>query len=347
MAVSNHRGTIISALVTGSTGLLGANLVRLLASHGIPVKALARSREKANKQFGELANVETVVGDMTDLAGFAEALRGVDVVFHTAAYFRDSYAGGNHWEQLYQVNVVGTKSLLESAYIAGVRRFVQTSSIAVLAGPRGAVVDETMRREEHEANDYYRSKILCDRVVDDFLARHPDMWACMVLPGWMFGPGDIGPTSSGQLVLDFLRRKLPGVAPATFSVVDARDVAEGLYAAALNGGRGERYTVAGRHMTMRDLLQALEQVSGVKAPTSAIPFPLIYTLAFLNELWARTTGRPVLLSLATARVMADERERTRFDHTKSKRELATEFRPVRETLADVVSWYRNNGWVTQ
>ena len=60
-----------------------------------------------------------------------------------------------------------------------------------------------MRRNPEEADDYYRSKILADRKVDAFLETHLDMWACMVLPGWMVGPGDVGPTSSGQVILDF------------------------------------------------------------------------------------------------------------------------------------------------
>jgi len=106
-----------------------------------------------------------------------------------------------------------------------------------------------MRRNPEEADDYYRSKILADRKVDAFLKTHLDMWACMVLPGWMVGPGDVGPTSSGQVILDFLYRKLPGIPPATFPTVDARDVAEAMWLAAQKGRRGERYLVAGRHMS--------------------------------------------------------------------------------------------------
>lgn len=149
---------------------------------------------------------------MTSIAAFAEKLQGVDVLFHTAAYFRDSLkGGGKHWEELFATNVQGTVDLLSYAYRAGVRRVVHTSSNLVLWGPRSKVLNETMRRDECTANDYGRAKILSNRAVDRFLEPHSDMSACMVLPGWMFGPGDIGPTSSGQLILDFLGRKLPGM----------------------------------------------------------------------------------------------------------------------------------------
>src|SRR5262249_34504760 len=133
-----------------------------------------------------------------------------DAVFHTAAFFRDNYKGGSHARELHRINVAGTAELLRVAYAAGVRKFIHTSSIAVLNGPRHTAIDETMTRPLEDADDYYRSKILAEREVQRFLADHPDFWAAMVLPGWMHGPGDSGPTSAGQTVLDFANGRIPG-----------------------------------------------------------------------------------------------------------------------------------------
>ncbi|EIZ79446.1 NAD-dependent epimerase/dehydratase [Novosphingobium sp. Rr 2-17] len=330
------------AFVTGATGLLGNNLVRELIADGWRVRALARSPEKAAKQFAGL-DLEIVTGDMLDIPGFANALLGVDVVFHTAAYFRDSYKGGRHWDALYAANVEGTRALLDHAWSAGVRRVVHTSSIAVLRGIPGQIIDETMLRDERDADDYYRSKILADRAVLSFLDSHPDFWAVMVLPGWMHGPGDIGPTSAGQTVLDVAFERLPGVPPGSFSVVDARDVAKAMILANKRGRRGERYLAAGRHMTMGDLLPLIAQAVGVGAPTRRIPLFLLYLIGAGNELYARITGRPVLLSWAMARTVATENDRSRYDPARSKRELGLEFRPVTETLRDEVDWFRRHG----
>jgi dihydroflavonol-4-reductase len=286
-----------------------------------------------------------VEGNMSDVARFAGSLEGVDIVFHTAAHFRDSYKGGKHWDELYRTNVRGTADLISAAYRAGIRRFVHTSSIAVLDGPPGTQIDETMLRQESHADDYYRSKILSDKEVLGFLDTHPDMWTAMVLPGWMHGPGDIGPTSAGQTTLDFLKGKLPGVIPASFSLVDARDVTQALILAAEKGRRGDRYLAAGRNKTMADLFAALESVSGVKAPTRRIPIFMLYLLAVLQESWARLTKRPVLLSWAGVRLLTRERGRTQFNHEKSERELGLRFRPVEETLRDEIAWYRSNGWL--
>jgi len=337
---------IQSAFVTGSTGLLGNNLVRLLVSRGVHVKALARSREKAERQFTGLP-VEIVAGEMTTVPGFAEQLRGTEVLFHTAAYFRDNYKGGSHWRELYETNVRGTADLLSHAYSAGIRRVVHTSSTNVLSGAAGQPIDETMRRALNDGDDYSRSKILSDCEVDILLERHPDIWACMVLPGWMIGPGDIGPTPAGQLILDFLKRKLPGIPPATFSVVDARDVAEAMWAAATQGRRGERYIAAGYHITMAELFQGLEHISGVPAPSHSVPISLLYVLAAANEFWARVSRRPALISFASVRLMDQLRGRTHFDHRKSERELGVHFPSTEETLRDTLAWYRETAGVAQ
>jgi dihydroflavonol-4-reductase len=116
------------AFVTGATGLLGNNLVRLLIGRGVKVRALARSVEKARKQFGGLP-IDIVQGDLDNVSGFAHALAGVDAVFHAAAFFRDSYKGGTHGDELHRMNVVGTANLFNAAYAAGIRRFVHTARL--------------------------------------------------------------------------------------------------------------------------------------------------------------------------------------------------------------------------
>lgn len=332
------------AFVTGSTGLLGNNLVRILLAKGWRVRALARSVEKARRQFEGL-DVEVVEGDIANVKGFAAALVGVDALFHAAAYFRESYQGGAHWEQLHRINVVGTTELFEAAYAAGVRRAIHTSSIATLDGAPGVAIDESMWRKEEDADDYYRSKIQADRAVLKFLDRHPDFWAAFVLPGWMHGPGDSAPTSAGQTVLDFMHRKLPGIVPGTFSLVDARDVALAQVLALEKGIRGTRYLAAGREVSLADLVTRLERLTGIPAPRRRLPVWLLYVVGAIEELKARLTGKPALLSLATVKLIQREEGRSRYNHARTERELGLEFRPMDDTLRDEIEWFRAHGYV--
>jgi len=343
----SHLKTVSqTAFVTGGVGLLGSNLVCLLAGEGFRVRALVLPREmdKVPIQFAAIP-VDVIEGDMLNVAGFASALAGIDIVFHTAAFFREYYKGGSHWDLLYQTNVVGTRNLLAAAHSAGIRRFVHASSIAVLDGGSSQLIDETMLREERRADQYYRSKILADREILSFLESHEEMWAAMVLPGWMHGPGDAGPTPAGQSVLEYLRGRLPGILPGAFSVVDARDVAQAMLLAARKGRRGQRYLAAGRAMTTAEYLASLQRVSGVKLPPRRIPRAALYVVASVSECWSRITGKPVTLGMAALRLLDQRVERLRFDPSKSRQELGIEFTPLETTLRDEIAWFRSHGYL--
>lgn len=171
------------------------------------------------------------------------------------------------------------------------------------------------------------------------------MFVAMVLPGWMFGPGDVGPTSSGQFIMDFVKGKLPGIVPGSFSVVDARDVAAFEIAAIERGRSGERYLAAGQHMTMSSIFPLVAVASGVKAPTKKIPLFMLKAIACVSERYAKFSGKPILLSKATVKLIIQENERTHFDHTKSSQELGVQFRPVPETLSTVIQWYEKHGFI--
>jgi nucleoside-diphosphate-sugar epimerase len=144
-----------------------------------------------------------------------------------------------------------------------------------------------------------------------FLAGHRDMIVNLVLPGWMVGPGDSGPTSSGQMVIDFVNRRLPGIVPATFSVVDARDVAACHISAGEKGRRGRTLPCRRRNMTMAEMFSLLEKISGVPAPRRRRPDGTIVRAGHLLR-GVGAKWKPVLLSLASVRLIAREAERTQF-----------------------------------
>src|SRR6185295_10819030 len=130
----------------------------------------------------------------------------------------------------------------------GVRRLVHTSSSgAVGATGNGSEADEdTPPGELQRTNLYFRSKVDGDAAIGAWRAAR-GLEVVEILPGWMWGPGDAGPTAAGQLVMDFLGRQIPAVPDGGTSVVDARDVAEAMLAAAERGRAGERYIVAGAY----------------------------------------------------------------------------------------------------
>jgi len=329
----------MNTFVTGSTGLVGSNLVRLLLNQGHKVTALARNPEKALRQLGESPNLVIVKGDIEDNAGFAASMQGCDVLFHTAAYFREYFGNGDHWERLKRINVEGTIDLLTRAEQLGVKKVIYVSSSGVLDASSGQKVDEsTGSGPTQEENLYFKSKILAEQRIADWLKTH-HLPVVLILPTWIWGPGDAAPTTAGQMVLDFLNKKLPGVVEGSSSLVDSRDVAQAMLNAVEFGRSGERYIVANQKVTLSEIMVMLEKVSGVPAPKMYIPYFMALAVAFMSETMARLRGKDTLITVRGVRTLQDK---SSFDASKAQRELKVTPRPLEQTLRDAVKWYVEN-----
>lgn len=332
----------MKAFVTGSTGLLGSNLVNALVTAGHEVKALARSREKAEKMFPH-APVEIVVGDMEHIAAFAAHMAGSDVLFHTAAYVREVFGPGNHWPKLEKVNVQGTLELLIEAERHGVAMAIHTSSTSVLGiGANGMPADESTPPDEYSRTDpYARSKWLAEQAIASFLKTHR-LPVILMLPSTLFGPQDVGPSAPGQAMIQILERKLPVIPPGGVGMVDARDVATAMIKAAERGRSGERYIVSKEYITLEHLAQTVSKVCGVPIPTRRIPYPVLNGLAHAAELTLRLTGKQPAISVNALKAMNRRQE---VSSAKAIRELGVTFRPLEETIRDTANWFIANGYV--
>ncbi len=333
----------MKAFVTGSTGLLGNNLVRLLIEQNHKVKALVRSREKAAKLFGDLP-IECVLGDMENVAAFAPEMLGCDVLFHTAAYFREYYEKNkDHWQILENINIKGSVKILEETEKKGFSKAIYVSSSGTIGlNPDGSPGDENTPPSPFAADNlYFKSKVLADKAVAEFAAKSK-MPVVQILPGWMFGIGDAAPTSSGQIVLDILNGKLPGTFDGGTSTVDAKDVAQAMIDAVEKGKSGEKYLVGGEFYTVKEIADTLADVAKIPKLKMQIPGFAILTLATFSGLFSKLTGRKSPISKPGIQTL---QAKLAVDSSKAKRELGAKFRPISETLANEVNWYRENGFV--
>ena len=341
--MENSEGCFIffamQVFVTGGTGLLGNNLVRELRAQGHAVKTLVRSKKKADALLAG-TGAEIVVGDMRDVKSFESALDGVDAVAHTAAYFREYFTPGDHAASLEDINIKGTLALLAAADARGVRRFVQTSSSGAVGNPTDGseATEDSPPTAAQLRNLYFKSKVDGDARINAFVPKSA-MTIATVLPGWMFGPGDAGPTGAGKLVMDCLAGKLPGVPPGGTAIVDARDVAKAMVTMLERDVAGERFLVAGRFTTLREVLDAVTKAAGKKRLGFSIPAWLALSMAHVSEAWARITKGTPTVPLEGIRLML---ENFRPSSAKAERELGTTFRPIEETVRDVVSWYADH-----
>jgi dihydroflavonol-4-reductase len=239
--------------------------------------------------------------------------------------------------------VTGTVNLLEAAGMAGVGKFVYTSCVATVGIPTDGTpgTEEVPLPSEDVVGDYKRSKYLAEQEVLKYAKR--GLPVVIVNPSFPVGPWDIKPTPSGQMIVNFLRGRIPAYVDTGLNVVDVEDVAIGHVMAAEKGRIGERYILGHANLSLRELFQLLEQVSGVKAPRLRMPYAVAYLSACGSELIARTvTHKPPLVTLAGVRL---SRKRMFFDASKAVRELGLPQTPPLEAVSKAVQWFRRHGYV--
>ncbi|OEH85012.1 hypothetical protein BHU72_07440 [Desulfuribacillus stibiiarsenatis] len=326
----------MKVFLTGSTGLLGSNIVKELKEKGYYTKALVRSFVSEQRINGK--DVEIVKGDLRDVKGFAQKLEGCDVLIHAGAYFTEFFQSGNRDNALYEINVKATEMLFQEAYKRGVKNIIYVSSTGVLETSAKSVATENTAYTETD-NPYFNSKIEAEMKVKEFIKDHPDVRVLTILPAIMIGPNDYTPTRMGAFVQNFLSNKLPIILPVNMVLVDARDVAKAIISAIQNGKSGERYIIGGNVYSMKQICETLSEASGQPLPKRKPPFSVVYILSGFLSAISKITGKTSPLPRRDE--LLKMKDPKGYSSEKAKSELGISFRPFPETIRDTVYWFKH------
>ena len=320
------------ALVTGSTGFLGANLVEALNRHGIPVRAFHRKTSRLDALEG--LEYEEAIGDVLDTQSLMDAMEGCDVVFHVAAV-ADYWRRGPEW--LYKINVEGTRNVLEAAIRMRISRVVYTSSVAALGVPeRGTLGNENMQFNiPPKWFPYGHSKHLAELEVQKAIVRGLD--AVIVNPGVIIGPRDIN-RISGSILIQAARQGIPVYTDGGVNVIAVQDVAEGEIAAAERGRKGERYILGNENLTHLEMFLMVCDIVGCKPPAFKLPRWLLRGIGKL--LVAANVDAKNLLPIDRSQMLLST-EYLFFDNTKARTELGLPHTPVKEAFLQTYKWYKS------
>jgi dihydroflavonol-4-reductase len=315
-------------LVTGGNGFIGAPVVRLLAERGDEVRLTRRRRSRWENVEG--LDVETVECDVLDRAAVRRALKGVDRVFHIAGLVSMRQADR---ERVYEVNVNGTRTVLEECLRAGVERVVHTSSVGAIgpAEPGGTADERQLFKAGHLGVAYVNAKHEAE--MDAFRLAARGLPVVIVNPAYAFGRGDVYARAT-SIVRRFLLGRIPAYVPGAINVVDVQDVARGHVLADERGTVGERYILGNRNYTLDRLFADLGRVSGVEPPALRLSPQAGLRLAQAAE--AASRGR-VPITVEEVRVSG---QWWTYRNTKAKRELGWNPSPHEETIEATVDWYR-------
>jgi dihydroflavonol-4-reductase len=326
--------------VTGGAGFVGSSVVRAVLARGAEVVALV-------EPGGDTANldgldVDVVSGDLRDAPAVDRALAGCGTVFHVAALYR-------FWAPdpaaFYDINVTGTRHVLESARAHGVDRVVYTSTVGTL-GLGGATTDapvdeRSFAHVDHLFGLYKQSKYVAEHEV--LRAAAEGLPVVLVQPTTPVGPRDRGPTPTGRTVLEFLDGRIPGYVDTTLNIVDVEDVAAGHLLAADRGQVGRSYILGGENLALRDVLATLAAVTGLPTPTRRFPASLALAAGHVSGLLeGRLLKREPSIPLEGAKMSTTHMS---FDDTRAREELGYTSRPAAEALERAARWFVESGVV--
>jgi len=327
----------MKSLVTGANGFVGSAVVRCLLAASHEVRGLVRSG--SDRRNLETLPVEIAEGDLRDSASLKQAVTGCDNLFHVAADYR-LWIPDPHI--MYDINVKGTEALILAAAETGMKRIIYTSSVATLGLKRDGTPanEETSSSLETMTGHYKRSKFLAEHAVKKLTDEHK-LPLVIVNPSTPIGPRDIRPTPTGRIVLDTLCGRMPAYSDVGLNVVHVDDVAQGHILAYKHGKPGERYILGGENMTLLQILQTIDGITGKKTKRLYLPLKLMLPVAWMMEKIAMITD---IEPRATVDSIRMAKTRMFYSSEKAMRELGYQFRPAIEAIKDAVIWYQENGY---
>jgi nucleoside-diphosphate-sugar epimerase len=325
-----------STLVTGATGFTGGHLARYLLASGHTVRVLVREREQARDL--EAAGMDIATGDLRDRAAIESALKGVEVVYHVAAIYRQAGVATATYRA---VNATAVGEIIEAASRAGAKRVVHCSTVGVHGNIEHPPANEDAPLSPGDI--YQETKLEGEQIARD-AGKRTGLEVTIVRPTGIYGPGD---RRLLKLFGGVARRRFPmlGSGEIYYHLTYIDDLVEGFRLCGEHPAAANRtYILAGGEVTtLNELVALVADVAGVAPPRVHFPVWPVWTAAALCELVCVPFG--IEPPLYRRRVDFYTKSRA-FDISRARQELGYAPRVgLREGIARTLAWGREHGWI--
>ncbi|MCB1138939.1 MAG: NAD-dependent epimerase/dehydratase family protein [Leptospiraceae bacterium] len=329
----------MKTLILGSTGMIGANILKQLLETGQKPDLLVRNEQKARKVLTEmgldLTGCALHTGDVTDPASLKKAMQGMELVYHAAGLPEQWFADPDIFDR---VNHQGTRNVLEAARQTSVRRLVYTSTIDVFKANAGEEYTEAVLDPKPRGTHYERSKQKADEAAVEALNNGLDI--VFTHPSGLYGPGPLTSPGSNDFIADLINGKVPMLLPGGFPIVFSEDCARGHILAAEKAASGARFILSDRYFSLKDLAEAVKTLRPELKVPGIMPVWFARLFSAAGEVKARLTKRSPMLPagqlyfLLWQAIPLAERANT---------QLGWQVTPTEEGLEKTIAFLRMNG----
>lgn len=327
-------------LITGAAGHLGSTIVKMLLEKKQKIRALVLTGDKF--PF-ENSNIDIFYGDVRDKESLIPFFQGIDNFESICIHCAGIVSIASKYNQLvYDVNVNGTKNVMDLCLQYNIKRIVHVSSVHAIEEKKNSeVITEVSTFDKEKVEGLYaKTKAEASQYVLDMCTK--GLNASIVHPSGILGPGDFGHGHLTQLVIDYLNHKLTAAVKGGYDFVDVRDVASGIINCAQSGKPGECYILSNKHFEVVEILDMLHKITGKKKIKTVLPMWFAKFTAPLSEIYYKLMKEPPLYTSYSLYTLTSN---SYFSHDKATKQLDYNPRPMEETLRDTANWLSQVGRV--
>lgn len=317
-------------VVTGGSGHLGNCLIRELIAQGYKdILAIVHPKD----DLISLTNLPIKIArcDIRDSERINSIIKNADIVFHLAGMV---YIGSKKLDILYDVNVNGTKNIINACFNSSVKKLIYVSSVHAFSEPKNNnPITETKNFDPDQVIGHYaKSKAIATAEVLNAFNKGLD--GIIVHPSGIIGPYQFKLTHTGQMFLNFIKSNICFYIDGAYDFVDVRDVAKGIILALKFGKSGENYILSGERITIEEIIIIIEKIKSKKIKIK-IPIDIAKTLSPLIESYYNFTKKTPTLTKYTLYTLNSN---SNISCEKAKKELFYSPMPIEESIKDTIFW---------
>ena len=321
--------------VTGASGMVGINVCKEILSNGDELNILIRE----DVSYLDGLSCNKFYGDLSDIDILEKFCDKCDVIIHSAAMIS---IGFDAYDQVYEVNFVGTKNILDASIKKKVKKFIFISTVnAYDKKPLDQNFDEK-RELVRKGNAYDMTKALAQELVTST----EEIETVSINPTSVLGKNDFKPSRLGKIIKGVHSGKLPFLVDGGLDVIDVEDLSKAIYSSISNGRDGESYLISGKFRSFKKIYEVITKYQNKKSRIFFFPrlmvelsLPLLslFPIGLLKRA-AEVNGKffPGLENMTKEAIENIINFPKHIDNSKAKKDLGLKISPLEKTIKDTI-----------